>query len=379
MQERFFAAPGRVEIGGNHTDHQRGRVLAAAIDLETSCTAAENGTDIVNITSEGFGRVTVDLTDLAPREDEKDSPAALIRGVAAWFDQNGFAVGGFDGHVSSDVPVGAGLSSSAAFEVLIGNVFRSLFFADVTALDIALAGQYAENVYFGKPCGLMDQAASGFGGINMIDFNDPQKPVVMPVRAELDGYAMCVVETGGSHADLTADYAAIPNEMKAIAAYFGKDDLRAVDPEDFRCSIGVLRRVGDRALLRAIHFFDENERVTRQAVALEKGDLAEFMRLVTDSGRSSCMYLQNVYSPANTGEQGLSVALALCERVLGGEGAYRVHGGGFAGTVLAFVPEGSQETFAGSMADVFGYGCCHFMKINHTGGREVRREERGVK
>ena len=373
MQEHVFCAPGRVEIGGNHTDHQRGCVLAAAVNLETRCVAAANGTDLVRIASDGFGETVLDLTDLAQRRDENGTTAALIRGVAAWFNSKGHPIGGFDGRVSSEVPVGMGLSSSAAFEVLIGNVFKGLFDAHVSELDVALAGQFAENIYFGKPCGLMDQAASSFGGLTMIDFFDPQNPGVTPVSADLDGYVLCVVATGGSHADLTGDYAAIPGEMRAIAACFGKEDLRAVDSDEFYSSVGALRSAGDRAVLRAMHFFEENKRVAQQAEALNAGDMPEFLKLVTDSGRSSLAYLQNAYSNANPSKQGLTLALALCERFLRGDGAYRVHGGGFAGTVLAFVPDCLQEFFSKRMSDVFGAGCCHFLQVNRDGGREILR------
>ena len=370
MGESLFYAPGRVEIGGNHTDHQRGCVLAAAINLEARCVASANGIDIVRIVSDGFGEIYVDLTDLEPRKEEAASTAALLRGVAAWFRKNGCHIGGFDGYVTSDVPIGVGLSSSAAFEVLVGNVFRGLFGAGVTDVDIALAGQYAENDYFGKPCGLMDQAVSSIGGLMMIDFYDPEKPTVTPIDTDFCDYAMCVVATGGSHADLTGDYTAIPAEMKLVAGYFGKADLRSVDVEAFYSSIGKLRHLGDRAVLRAMHFFEENERVIRQCSALKNGNIPEFLRLVNESGRSSLAYLQNAYSIATPSSQGLTLALALCEQVLRGQGAYRIHGGGFAGTVLAFVPTASIEAFSGQMSDVFGDGCCHFLKISKKGGRE---------
>jgi len=371
MDNRIFSAPGRVEVGGNHTDHQRGRVLAAAIDLDMKCQSKINGTDIVNITSEGFGSAYVDLKDLNPRRDERETVASLIRGVAAWFYNNGHTIGGFDGWVSSDVPKGAGVASSAAFEVMVGNVFKGLFNADVSPLDIALAGQFAENVYFGKPCGLMDQAASSFGGLSMMDFYDPKAPVVRSIVADFSEYALCVVTTGDSHADLTEDYAAIPSEMKAIAAYFGKADLRAVDADEFYSAIGELRRISDRAVLRALHFFNENERVARQAEALDGRDIEDFMRLVTESGRSSLAYLQSIYSPNNYKEQGLTLALALAERVLNGRGAYRVHGGGFAGSILSFVPNGLKNDFSRYMSDVFGEGCCRYLNIRGDGGKEL--------
>ena len=374
MPGRMFCAPGRAEIGGNHTDHQRGLVLAAAVDLETRCMASVNGTDVVHISSDGFGETVVDLADLTPQMNEKGTTAALIRGVAAWFSLNRYQIGGFDGRVTSGIPTGIGLSSSAAFEVMTGNIFKGLFNADVPNMDIALAGQFAENEYFGKPCGLMDQAASSFGGLSVIDFLDPQKPGLTPIDAALDGYTLCVVATGGSHADLTDDYAAIPAEMKAIAARFGKQDLRAVDADEFFSSIGSLRDISDRAVLRAIHFFNENERVLLQAAALRTGDISEFLRLVTESGRSSMAYLQNIYVATTPAKQGLTLALALCEQVLRNDGAYRVHGGGFAGTVLAFVPKELIERFSNRMQDVFGAGCCHFLAISQEGGREIQDE-----
>ena len=388
MVERVFYAPGRVEIGGNHTDHQHGRVLAAAVDLGISCRASVNGSNIINISSDGFGNITVDITDLAPRHDDMGTTAALVRGVAAWFRSHGYPIGGFTGHVTSNLPVGIGLSSSAAFEVLVGSVIRGLFNAEASDLEVALAGQYAENLYFGKPSGLMDQVASSCGGLDMIDFLDPENPVLTPVNARFAGHRMCIVSTGGSHVDLTDDYGAIPLEMRTVAASFGKEFLRDVDPDEFFASLGDLRSLGglrnlggprglrglrglsDRAVLRAIHFFGENERVARQAEALKIGDLTEFFRLIAESGRSSLAYLQNIYSPTHPEKQALTLALALCDRVLRGNGAYRVHGGGFQGTVLAFVPEGMVKDFEGQMLAVFGEGCCYFLDINQKGVRE---------
>jgi len=373
---RYFSAPGRVEIGGNHTDHQRGRVLAAAVGLEISAAAKPNGAGIVRLDyggSGGSGADEIDLGDLGARASEKGTSAALVRGVADWFVRNGYAIGGFDAVISSNIPVGAGLSSSAAFTVMVGNVFKGLFGADVTPIAIAQAGQFAENVHFGKPCGLMDQTASSFGGLNVIDFADPQSPAVAPVHAELPGYSMCVVDTGGSHADLTPDYAACTSEMKAVARHFGKDCLREVDADDFYSSVGGLRCLGDRAVLRAMHFFGENERVLEQAAALERGDLGAFFELIIESGRSSLALLQNVFSPAAPQQQGLSLALALSGRILAGAGAWRVHGGGFAGTILAFVPDGLKQEYSRQLGSVFGAGSCHYLDIRREGGREVVR------
>ena len=370
MKERFFAAPGRVEIGGNHTDHQHGRVLAAAVDLETTCSAIANGTNIVNIKNEQYGSESLDISSLEVVESEKETSASLVRGVAAWLKRHGYTVGGFDAVISSDIPAGSGLSSSAAYEVLIGNVFKGLFNAEISPLDIAIAGQYAENVYFGKPCGLMDQAASSFGGLSMIDFKDPENAIVRSIAAVLPGYALCVVATGCSHADLTPEYAAIPAEMRTIAEHFGKEFLRDVPADAFYADIGKIRYLSGRAILRAIHFFEDNERVLKQAAALENGDVALFFDYINESGRSSLAYLQNVFSSSKPHEQGLTLALALSERVLAGKGAWRVHGGGFAGTILAFVPDELKEKYNRQMSDVFGENCCHFLTIRKEGGRE---------
>jgi len=367
MEKYEISAPGRVEIGGNHTDHQHGPVLAAAVDLEIKCTAAPNNSSTVSISNEQYGSLSIDLSDLTIREGEKETTAALVRGVAAWFSQRGHNIGGFDATVSSTIPVGSGLSSSAAFEVLIGNVFKELFGACVTPLEIAVAGRYAENVYFGKPCGLMDQAASSFGGLNLIDFADPENIIVTPVKARLEGYEMCVVETGGSHADLTGEYAAIPQEMKSVANHFGYDYLNDLPPETFFSSIEKLRsaELSDRAILRAIHFFAERTRAKKQAVALDSGDTSEFLYLVNESGRSSLAYLQNVFTPHSPKDQGLTIALALSEKLLSGKGAWRVHGGGFAGTILAFVPLDIKEEYRKQMSVVFGENSCHFLNINY--------------
>ena len=363
MSERVFSAPGRVEIGGNHTDHQHGRVLAAAINLETVCKARANGTNLVRLQNAQYGSDLVDLSDLSVREDEKGKSAALIRGVAAWFKEKGYAIGGFDGTVSSTIPPGAGLSSSAAFEVLMGNVFKGLFGSDVSALDIALAGQFAENVYFGKPCGLMDQAASSFGGLVMIDFENPQQPTVRNIPYNLVGYQLCVVDTKGDHADLVDEYAAIPNEMCNIAKHFGKSVLREVEPETFYQNIAALRGYSDRAVLRAMHFFGENDRVLRQGEALAQGKIRDFLDLVLESGQSSISRLQNIYPTFGINNQEISLALALSEQILKGEGAWRVHGGGFAGTILSFVPDELRDEYKNRMRSVFGDNSCYFLNV----------------
>ena len=370
MQEKVFRAPGRVEISGNHTDHQRGKVLAAAIDLDIVCTAKANGTNLVRIVSQETGESIVDLSDLNPQDDEKGTTASLIRGVASWFLNRGYGIGGFDGFVKSDIPVGVGLSSSAAFEVMVGNTFKGLFGSQISAVDIALAGQYAENHFFGKPCGLMDQMASTCGGLLMIDFNETSKPEITQIESEIPGYEICVVVTGGSHENMTEEYASIAIEMRTIAEHFSASELRDVEAGVFLASLKELRKYGDRAVLRAIHFFNENERVSRQAAALQEGRMHDFLGLMSESGRSSLQYLQNAYIPAKHKQQGLVLALALCEQVLGDYGAYRIHGGGFAGTILALLPEKKKNQFESVMSGVFGTDCCHFLKVSREGGGE---------
>ena len=363
MEKQYYSAPGRVEICGNHTDHQNGMVLAAAVNLETKCYAVRNDTDTIHIESEGFGAFEVDLSDTGSRDDEKGSTAALVRGVAEWFKRHGYAIGGFDAEVKSEIPVGAGLSSSAAFEVLVGNIFNGLFGSGASRLDVALAGQFAENVYFGKPCGLMDQAASSYGGMLAIDFEDPLRPSVTEIDVDFQGYSICVVATGSSHEELTDEYSAIRIEMESIAKHYGESSLRTVSEADFYDAVESLRYLGDRAILRAMHYFDENTRVKKAATALDKGDIKEFLSCIVESGRSSVALLQNIYSPAMT-QQGISLALALSERQLRGKGAWRVLGGGFAGSILAFVPDDKKEEYGRVMRTVFGEDSCHFLKVS---------------
>jgi len=315
--------------------------------------------------------VSIDLDFLDVRNEEKGTSAALVRGVAAWFKERGHKTDGFNATVTSTIPVGSGLSSSAAFEVLIGNVFKGLFGAELSPLDIAIAGRFAENFYFGKPCGLMDQAASSFGGLSMIDFRDPLNTVVEPIDIDLSGYALCVVTTGGDHADLTPEYAAIPNEMRTVANHFRVEYLREVPPDAFYSGIGEMRHLSCRALLRAIHFFEDHERVAKQAAALERGDISAFLDLVNESGRSSLAYLQNVFSSSDPHNQELTLALALSEKILAGKGAWRVHGGGFAGTILAFVPGELKDEYSSKMSAVFGDDCCLFLNVRKEGGMEV--------
>ena len=371
-----FSAPGRTEISGNHTDHQHGCVLAAAVNLETVAQVEMNGADLIRVQSEGYPPVEVDLNDFTVHEEEKNTTAALIRGVAAAFYQRGAELRGFDAKVHSTVLPGSGLSSSAAFEVLMGTICNELFFDKrLSAVEIAQIGQYAENVYFGKPCGLMDQTASSVGGMVFIDFADPAAPVVEKIDFDFTaaGHALCIIDSGADHADLTEEYAAIPGELKRVCQFFGKDVLREIPEADFLGALPQLRhQVPDRAILRAVHFYQENSRVQRQAQALRDGDFDAFLRLVSESGRSSWMYLQNITPAGATEHQDVAVALALCDTLLRGRGAFRVHGGGFAGTVQAFVPLEMLDSFKEGMERVLGEGKCHVLSIRSEGGiREV--------
>ena len=377
--ERYFSAPGRTELSGNHTDHQRGRVLAGAVDLDMQAAVRPNGTGLIRVLSQGYPLCQVDLQTLEPVASEVNTTAALIRGVAARFAQLGCKVGGFDAYVESTVLPGSGLSSSAAFEVLMGAVINGLFFENkATQPQLAMIGQYAENVFFGKPCGLMDQMASAVGGMVTIDFADGDDPVIRPVDFDFArcGHALCIIDTRASHADLTDEYAAITTELKAISGYFGKTVLREIAEDDFFAAIPRLRsRFGDRAVLRAIHFFEENQRVVQQVTALETGDFEEYLVLMKESGQSSFMNLQNVVPTGATENQAVALALALCRKLLGSGGGYRVHGGGFAGTVQAFVPLDMLEEFRTGIDGVLGDGACHVLSIRREGGVEIAFSE----
>ena len=376
--ERYFSAPGRTEIGGNHTDHQRGRVLAAAVNLDTRAAVRVNGTDTVRILSKGYPLCTVSLNTLVPQENEINTTPALVRGVCARFAELGCKVEGFDAYCESTVLPGSGLSSSAAFEVLIGTIVNHLFFGGrVSQPEIAQIGQYAENVFFGKPCGLMDQTASAVGNLVTIDFFDKDHPVIEPVDFDFSacGHALCIIDSQASHADLTDEYAAIPGELKQICAYFGKEVLTQISEADFFAAIPALRKIcPDRAVLRAIHFYQENARVPQQVEALRRGDFTAFLELVKQSGYSSYMYLQNVIPAGSVEHQDVAVSLALCEHYLRGKGAYRVHGGGFAGTVQAFVPFALLESFRAGIDAVLGQGACHVLSIRPQGGVEMEVE-----
>ena len=373
--ERYFSAPGRTEIGGNHTDHQRGRVLAGAVNLDTVAAVKLNGTGTIRIQSKGYPISVVELDNLTPVASEINSTPALIRGVAARFTELGCKVEGFDAYCESTVLPGSGLSSSAAFEVLIGTIINHLFFGGkVSQPQIAMIGQYAENVFFGKPCGLMDQTASAVGNLVTIDFFDKENPVIEPVDFDFAscGHALCIIDSGADHADLTDEYAAIPGEIKAVAAYFGKEVLTQIDEKDFYAKLPEIRKAcGDRAVMRCIHFYQENARVPQQVAALREGNFDKFLSLVKQSGYSSYMYLQNVIPAGYKAHQDVAVALGLAEHYLQGRGAYRVHGGGFAGTIQAFVPLDMLDEFVAGMDAALGEGACHVLSIRPQGGVEM--------
>ena len=373
--ERYFSAPGRTEIGGNHTDHQRGHVLAAAVNLDTLAAVRRNGTGQIRVLSQGYPLCVVDLDRLEPVAEEVNSTPALIRGVAARFAQLGCRVEGFDAYCTSTVLPGSGLSSSAAFEVLIGTIINHLFFdARVSQPEIAQIGQYAENVFFGKPCGLMDQMASAVGNLVTIDFLKKDAPVIRPVDFDFSacGHALCIIDSHASHADLTDEYAAIPMEIGRVCRHFGKEVLSEIPESEFYAAIPALRaECGDRAVLRCIHFYQDDARVPRQVAALERGDFVRFLELVKESGRSSWMYLQNVIPAGYKEHQDMALSLALCQHYLQGKGAYRVHGGGFAGTVQAFVPFELLDPFRAGIDAALGQGSCHVLSIRPQGGVEA--------
>ena len=372
--EALFSAPGRTEVGGNHTDHQHGRVLAAAVDLDILAAAAPNQSGMIRVQSQGYPLIVVDLGELTPKTEEQNTSAALIRGVAARMAAMGCPLqsAGLDVYMTSTVPGGSGLSSSAAFEVLIGTMLNDLFWdGKCTPVEIAQIGQYAENVFFGKPCGLMDQTASSVGGVVAIDFADTAHPVVEQISLDLhaNGYALCILNSGAGHADLTSEYAAITNELKAVCRCFGKEVLREVPEEAFLSALPEVRKAaGDRAANRAFHIYAENRRAEAEAQALWDGDFDRFLALVRDSGRSPAMYLQNVIPTGQTVGQELMVTIALCECLLEGRGAVRVHGGGFGGTAQAFVPLDMLAGFKEQTEAVLGQGSCHVVTIRPEGG-----------
>jgi len=372
---QIYSAPGRTEIGGNHTDHQHGEVLAASINRDAIAVTAPSGDDVIKVHAEGFDPVTLTTSDLEVKEDEKGTTAALVRGVIAGLAGKGYKIGGLNAYITSDVLIGAGLSSSAAFETLIGTVVSGMFNdMNITPEEIAKMGQYAENVFFDKPCGLMDQMASSVGSLVHIDFNDTASPIVEKVDYDLteNGYCLCITDTKGSHADLTSDYASIPAEMKKVAALLGHEVLRPVSASDILGNIDLLRReAGDRAVLRALHFVGETRRAGQEAEALKRGDTAGFLKLVRLSGDSSFKFLQNVSPTGSVKDQQMAIGLAVSEQILGEDEPARVHGGGFAGTIQAFVRSENADAYKRTMDKTFGEGACEILNIRKYGGMRI--------
>lgn len=372
---RLFSAPGRTEVGGNHTDHNHGKVLAAGIDLDAVAAAAVNSENIVRVKSAGYSMDVVDLSDLSVQENETGHSPALVRGMCQGFLNYGYKIGGFDAATASRVLSGSGLSSSAAYEVLVGTMLNYLYNdGAVDAVTIAKIAQYAENEYFGKPCGLMDQTACSVGSFVTIDFEDPKVPIIEEVKFDFAscGHALCIVDTKGNHSDLTDEYGFIRSEMESVAQYFGKSVLREVSEAEFYGEIAEVRKkVGDRAVLRAMHFYADNARVEKEVSALRAGDFEAFKQYILESGSSSYMYNQNVFSVKKPTDQPVSLALAVSERVLRGKGAWRVHGGGFAGTIQAFVPLELLDAYKSEMERIFGEGACYVLSIRPVGGTEI--------
>jgi galactokinase len=372
---QIFSAPGRSEIGGNHTDHQHGKVLACAINMDAIGVVKQVEVEEIRIVSDDSEEIVIDITDLSVCEEEKGSTVALVKGVLAGFSSREYEIGGFYAYITSDVLIGSGVSSSAAFETLIGAILSGLYSKmEVSPVEIAMVGQYAENVYFGKPCGLMDQMACSVGNLVYIDFFNVDQPIIKKLDFDLEkhGYSLCITNTRGSHANLTDEYAAIPEEMKCVANYFDKEVLVNVSEAEFLENIGNVRNIlNDRCVLRAVHFFDENKRVAKEVSALEQRDVDLFLQHVKASGDSSYKYLQNVYSVKDVYHQNVSLALALSESILGDAGVCRVHGGGFAGTIQAFVKNEEVKTYQKYMDRVFGDGSCSVMKIRKYGGMQV--------
>lgn len=373
----LFSAPGRTEVGGNHTDHQHGCVLAGSVNLDVIAVVSKNNDNVVRIKSEGYDMDEISLDELEPNENEYGRASALIRGMLGVIKKNGYNIGGFDAYTTSNVLKGSGLSSSAAFEVLIGVIISNLFNdGKVDSVSIAKYAQKAENIYFGKPCGLMDQMASSVGGFTSIDFNDTENPIISKISFDIasQNHSLCIVNTGGNHADLTDDYADITVGCKKVANYFGKDYLREIDEADFLTAIPELRKeFGDKPVLCGIHFYADNKRAVDEANALENGDFDRFLTLIKQSGDSSFKYLQNVFSTRFPNEQGLSVAIALTEKFLCGRGAVRVHGGGFAGTIQAFVPNDLLSKYKEMIEKVFGVGNCYVLNIRSVGGYSLKK------
>ncbi len=371
----LFSAAGRSEVGGNHTDHQHGEVLAASINLDAIAVVGKWEKPVIKLLSDGYPMITVDLSSLEKKDTEEGTSAGLIRGMAYGLKKNGHEIGGFRAFVTSDVLNGAGMSSSAAFEVLVGTILSGLYNdMSISSVEIAQVAQYAENVYFGKPCGLMDQMACSVGGLIHIDFADPKEPVVEKVEVDFSVYhhSLCITDTKGSHADLTDDYAQIPEEMKKVADFFGKGFLREVDEKEFYKKIPEIRKkCGDRPVLRALHFFEEDKRVEREVTALKAGDFQGFLSTIKESGDSSFKYLQNIYTNKDVQNQSVSMGLAVSDSILSGYGVSRVHGGGFAGTIQAFVADDFVEEYREALDDLYGEGSCHVLKVRPFGGIKV--------
>ncbi|WP_294952750.1 galactokinase family protein [uncultured Eubacterium sp.] len=371
----IMSAPGRTEVCGNHTDHNNGKVLAASINLDAIAVASKNDDNTIRVKSKGHRMNVVDLNDLEPNEDNFGDSTTLVQGVAAGIKNLGYAVSGFDACTTSDVMGGSGLSSSAAFEVLLGSVLSHMFNdGKISAVDIAKVAQYSENVFFGKPCGLLDQMASSVGTFVSIDFKSTKDPVINKIDFDFasSGHSLCIVDTHGNHSDLTDDYAAVRAEMESVAKAMGKNVLREITYEEFFEELPNLAgKVNDRALLRAIHFFGENKRVDKAVACLEANDFDGFKQVIIESGRSSFMLNQNVYTPKNPTEQKLSLALAVSKEILDGKGAWRVHGGGFAGTIQAFVPNEILDEYKNAIEGIFGEGSCHILIIRPVGGTQV--------
>ena len=372
---RIFSAPGRTEVGGNHTDHQHGCVIAGGVDMDVIAIVSLNNDNKIRVKSRGYDMDVISVGEFEKCEEEKGRAISLIRGVCAKFAELGFSVGGFNAYTTSNVLKGSGLSSSAAFEVLLGNIVNGLF-ADnkVNEIEIAKIGQFAEREYFGKPCGLLDQMASSLGGFTYADFNNPAEPITEKINLDIKkyGYTLCVVDTGGNHANLTQDYADITIECKQISNALGVDYLREADTKKFYSSLASLRKeFGERAVLRAFHFFNEQDRVLKQRKALLDGDFKAFLKLINESGQSSFDYLQNLYSTTAVKEQGLSLAIALTKQFLGDDGACRVHGGGFAGTIQCYIPTNRLLGYKQMIEEVFGDDSCSVLSIRPVGGYEI--------
>ena len=366
----IFSTAGRTELGGNHTDHNLGKVIAGSIDLDTIAAVHPTEDNKVLLNSEGYKPIEVDLSDLSVNESMFGTTDSLIKGVAAAVIKHGGNIGGFQANVSSRVFKGSGLSSSASIEVLLGTIFNNLYNNDrFNSTELAIMGQEAENIHFGKPSGLMDQIACANGGIVGIDFKDPKSPVITPINVDFSdyGYNLVITTTGGNHADLTDDYASIPREMKSVAALFGKKTLRDISETELFENIGNLRKKlsNDRAILRAFHYFEENRKVDIMVNALLEGDFKTYLNTVTASGSSSFRYLQNIYSPKSANEQGIALAYAMTQSFLDGEGAFRVQGGGFAGTLEAYIPISRTPDYFRHMEKLFGKGCCTTLAIRN--------------